>query len=56
LAAELEQQLDVSTELIASGGGVFEITADGKRVFSKKELGRFPDEGEIVRLLRAKAG
>jgi len=55
LAAELEQKLDATTELIASGGGVFEVTVDGRHVFSKKALGRFPDDGEIVRLLRAKA-
>jgi hypothetical protein len=26
---------------------------DGTKVFSKKELGRFPEEGEILRLVRA---
>ena len=38
-------------ELIASGGGVFEIVVDGKKLFSKKALGRFPETGEIVELL-----
>jgi selT/selW/selH-like putative selenoprotein len=27
--------------------GIFEITIDGKLVFSKKQLGRFPEEAEI---------
>jgi hypothetical protein len=27
--------------------GVFEITIDGKLVFSKKQLGRFPEDAEI---------
>ncbi len=31
-----------------SGGGVFEITVDGKLRFSKKQLGRFPTDGEVV--------
>jgi selT/selW/selH-like putative selenoprotein len=34
-------------ELVTSGGGVFEVDCDGERVFSKQELGRFPEEGEI---------
>jgi len=28
-------------------GGVFEVQVDGKLVFSKKELGRFPEPGEV---------
>jgi selT/selW/selH-like putative selenoprotein len=28
---------------------VFEVMVDGKKVFSKKALGRFPEPGEIVR-------
>ena len=34
-------------ELISSGGGVFEVTLENKHIFSKKSLGRFPDDGEI---------
>jgi selenoprotein W-related protein len=36
-----------SFELIPSGGGVFEVTLDGERIFSKKAEGRFPDFEEI---------
>lgn len=38
-------------ELIPSSGGVFEVTVDGRTVFSKKELKRFPEEGEIAGFL-----
>jgi selenoprotein W-related protein len=38
-----------------SHGGVFEVTADGRLVFSKKALGRFPNAGEVVELLRSQA-
>jgi selT/selW/selH-like putative selenoprotein len=31
-----------------SGGGVFEIRADGRLAFSKKSAGRFPTDEEIV--------
>jgi selT/selW/selH-like putative selenoprotein len=33
------------------GGGVFEITVDGQLAFSKKKLGRFPEEHELDALL-----
>jgi len=38
-------------KLIAGSGGVFDVRIDGRLVFSKHETGRFPDPGEIVRLL-----
>ena len=34
-------------ELVKGVAGVFEITVDGKLVFSKKQLGRFPEDSEI---------
>ncbi|MCY4397064.1 MAG: Rdx family protein [Rhodospirillaceae bacterium] len=34
-------------ELVKGGGGVFEISLDGEPVFSKKALGRFPEDDEI---------
>ena len=40
-----------SSELIESGGGVFEIRANGHLIFSKKKLNRFPEEGEIVKFI-----
>jgi selenoprotein W-related protein len=33
---------------LKSSGGVFEVSVDGRLVFSKKETGRFPDEREIL--------
>jgi len=32
-------------------GGVFEITVGGRVAFSKKQLGRFPEDAEIDALL-----
>jgi selenoprotein W-related protein len=34
-------------EIVPSGGGVFEVDLNGKRIFSKKELERFPEFEEI---------
>jgi selenoprotein W-related protein len=32
---------------------VFEVTVDGKLVFSKKAIGRHAETGEVLRLMRA---
>ena len=34
-------------ELVPAGGGVFEITVDGRLAFSKKATGRFPTDEEV---------
>jgi len=35
---------------------VFEVEMDGKLIFSKKSLGRFPAEGEIEGLAASQSG
>ena len=47
---ELSRAAEV--ELIESSGGVFEITRDGKLLFSKKKLGRFPTDEEVDALVK----
>jgi selT/selW/selH-like putative selenoprotein len=34
--------------LEVGGGGVFDVTVDGKLLFSKHQHGRFPTEAEIL--------
>jgi predicted Rdx family selenoprotein len=41
---------------VRSSGGVFEITADGRPLFSKKALGRFPTDAEIETMAREGGG
>ncbi len=41
--------------MIPSGGGVYEVTVDGELVFSKKSLERFPEDGEVVRLIEQRS-
>jgi len=38
-------------KLIPSGGGVFEVMVDGRLIFSKRQLGRFPEPDEIFEKL-----
>jgi selenoprotein W-related protein len=54
LAAELKQQLGVTATLTPGSGGVFDVTVDGTVIFSKKSLGRFPEEGEVIGIMQKK--
>ena len=40
--------------LIPAGGGVYEVQKDGKLIFSKKSLDRFPELYEIIALIDEK--
>jgi len=52
LKAELEQNFpDLDISLISSGGGVFEVILNSKLIFSKKALNRFPEKGEVAKLI-----
>ena len=39
-------------ELVPSDGGRFEVSANGTLVFSKKQLARHAEAGEVVGLIR----
>jgi selT/selW/selH-like putative selenoprotein len=52
LAAEIKKELGVDSQLVRGGGGIFDVTVDSKRIFSKHDEGRFPSEKEIVDKLR----
>lgn len=52
MAAELETALDETSRLVQSQGGVFEVERDGVLVFSKKAIGRFPEDGEVLSILK----
>ena len=41
--------------MLRSSGGVFEVVVDGELLYSKKATGAFPDEDELVKLIRARA-
>ena len=47
ILTEYKQKID-SLELIPSSGGAFELSVDGKLIYSKLETGEFPDEAEMV--------
>ena len=53
MAAELKQTRGIDATLIKGSGGQFEIVADGKLIFSKKQQGRFPETSEILESIPA---
>jgi selT/selW/selH-like putative selenoprotein len=52
LAEAIKKKSGVEAKLIKSGGGVFEVVADGKLIFSKKKEHRFPEHQEILEKLK----
>lgn len=57
MAAELEQAFPgAKVDLIESSGGVFEVTMDGRLIYSKKALKRHAEPGEVLRLVREAQG
>lgn len=52
LAAEIRQALGIEPELLKGAGGIFDVAADGKLVFSKHRAGRYPGSDEILQELR----
>lgn len=43
---------DISVQLIAGHGGVFEVKLDDKLIYTKSDTGRFPDTGEITGIIK----
>ena len=52
LATFAEEIGSVTLTPDATGGGVFEVRIDGELVWSRKDVGRFPEIGELKRLTR----
>ena len=54
MAETLKSELGFESELVKGGGGTFIVTADGEQLFSKKEVGRFPEHDEILDALKTR--
>jgi predicted Rdx family selenoprotein len=52
LAAAIEKELGTKAALVRGDHGIFDVVADGARIFSKDEAGRFPTAPEILSALR----
>jgi len=52
LISNFQHQINQLT-LIMGSNGIFEVKLDDELIFSKKELNRYPETGEIAALLKA---
>ena len=53
LGDEIKKEVDAEIELVAGSGGVFDISMDGRMIFSKSEQGRYPQPDEIIKLIKS---
>jgi len=51
MAARISEAFGLEPELIKGRNGVFDVVVDDKLVFSKHQVGRFPDDEEVIKLL-----
>jgi selenoprotein W-related protein len=42
--------------LVPGKGGCFEVTVNGELIYSKLKTGKFPEETDVIALLKARAG
>ncbi len=53
MAAAIKAATGADSVLVEGGNGIFDVVADGRMIFSKKETGRFPEDDEIIAALGA---
>jgi selenoprotein W-related protein len=53
LAAAISDSFGVQAELIKGKNGIFDVVLDGTLIYSKHETGRFPENDEILKMLRS---
>ena len=51
LRESIQKQFGIEAKLIKGSGGVFEVTLNNSLIFSKKDLGRFPNSNEVEDIL-----
>ena len=53
MAAAISEEFGTKPELFPGSDGIFDVVADGKLIFSKHEVGRFPSHEEIIEMLHS---
>jgi selT/selW/selH-like putative selenoprotein len=53
LAEELKAKFGVTATLVKLSGGIFEVYRNDELIFSKRSLGRFPNNNEVIDLITA---
>ncbi|OQY13884.1 MAG: hypothetical protein B6I31_00280 [Desulfobacteraceae bacterium 4572_19] len=52
MAEVIKKEFGSTVKLIRGYKGAYDIVADGKTIFSKNVTGKFPDNDEIIKLLK----
>ena len=52
MAAKIQEEFGVESQLVKGDNGIFDVVVDGRLVFSKFEAGRFPEDEEVLEALR----
>ena len=52
MSAELSTKMGLTSKLVDVGRGRFEVLVGSRVIFSKGMFGRYPRDGELVRMLR----
>jgi len=55
LAARLKDAFGVEPTLVRGAGGIFDVSVDGRLVYSKFQTHEFPDEDTLIARLRDEA-
>lgn len=50
----IENETGLRVELLRSSGGVFEVAVDGELLYSKKKTGEFPEDEDVVAMIKAR--
>jgi selenoprotein W-related protein len=50
---KLKQHIS-SLKLVPSGGGAFEVSVNGQKIYSKLQTGQFPEPDAIIKAIRAR--
>ena len=53
LAAAIKKRFGVESKLIEGSGGVFDVHVDGRQIWNKQDIGRFPDDQEVLDKIKA---
>ena len=56
MAAEIERELGLESELVGGSGGIFEVRLDAAVVFSNHQAGGVPDPATVIEALRQAMG
>lgn len=48
MAETIKDEIGAEPDLVKGGGGIFDVTVDGKLIYSKHQTGRFPEAYEVI--------